>query len=360
MHVVLSGYYGFDNVGDEAILFAIIAALRNEQPDIKITVLSNNPASTVKTYQVHAINRHRMNEISRVIKESDGLISGGGSLLQDVTGIKSIPYYTSIIHLARLHKKPVFVYAQGLGPIKRKLYRQLVAYTLNKVNQITVRDWESKQLLQQIGVRQNAILVPDPVLGLDGTSFVYEGFLANNPFITVSVRNWNTDTHFMGEIASALDKLAHEGYEIVFVPMHGKHDEIASQETAAEMNQSSTIIPGKLSMEEKVAIIGKSHLLIGMRLHALIFSAITHTPFIAISYDPKIDAFASILEQPVAGHVTKNNWDGTTLYHDTHENFKNRMQTIAMLKQKVAALNKNAVHTARLALETFSINQTND
>ena len=355
MHVVLSGYYGFDNVGDEAILFSIITALRNKQSDIKITVLSNNPASTKKTYQVNAVNRHRIHEISRVIKESDGLISGGGSLLQDVTGIKSIPYYTSIIQIATFHKKPVFVYAQGMGPINRKFCKKLVAFTLNKVDRITVRDLDSKKLLQQLGVKQNTMIVPDPVLGLDGTLFEYNGIITDDSFITVSVRDWKTDTQFKRKIANCLDKLVQQGYSIVFVPMHGKHDEIASRETAAEMKADSTIISSQLPMQEKIAIIGKSNLLIGMRLHALIFSAITHTPFIAISYDPKIDAFASICEQPVAGHVAENDWDGFSLYECTNNKLHNRIQTIDVLKQKVANLREDAVNTSVLALETFSL-----
>ena len=45
MHVVLSGYYGFDNVGDDAILFSIIPSSEKDSGSIDITVLSNNPAA---------------------------------------------------------------------------------------------------------------------------------------------------------------------------------------------------------------------------------------------------------------------------------------------------------------------------
>lgn len=354
MHIVISGYYGFDNVGDEAILFSIITALKRKQPDIKVTVLSNNPEATKNLYKVDAVNRHRINDIIHVIKVSDGLISGGGSLLQDATGIKSIPYYTGIIQLARVYKKPVFIYAQGIGPINRTFCKRLVAMTLNKVNRITVRDWGSKQFLQQIGVKQETTIAPDPVLGLDSSSFEYNGMLPDNPFIAVSVRSWSTDTYYKRKIASCLDKLASDGYSILFVPMHGAHDEIASKETAAEMKASSQIISGQLSMQGKIAIIGKSKLLIGMRLHALIFSAITYTPFIAISYDPKIDAFASIFDQGVVGHVAKDDWDGTTLYEHTRKKLENRMQVTDILKDRVKGFQEDAVNTAELALETFA------
>ena len=44
--IVLSGYYGFDNIGDEAVLYAILSALRKTIKDVEVTVLSNNPDKT--------------------------------------------------------------------------------------------------------------------------------------------------------------------------------------------------------------------------------------------------------------------------------------------------------------------------
>ena len=91
--VVLSGYYGFDNIGDEAVLYSIISLLKKNIPNVQITVLSNNPDKTSILYQVEAVNRWNLKKIISVIKKSDLVISGGGSLLQDVTSNKTIPYY---------------------------------------------------------------------------------------------------------------------------------------------------------------------------------------------------------------------------------------------------------------------------
>ena len=44
-------------------------------------------------------------------------------------------------------------------------------------------------------------------------------------------------------------------------------------------------------------------LVIGMRLHALILAAAAHVPALAISYDPKVDAFAEQVAQPIAGRA---------------------------------------------------------
>ncbi len=360
VHVVLSGYYGFDNVGDEAILFSIISALRNLQKDIQITVLSNNPEATEKTYGVQAVNRWKLKEVSTALKGADGLISGGGSLLQDQTGMKSIPYYSGIMQIAKMHKKPVFVYAQGMGPINKGISKMIVRNTLNKVDQVTVRDEDSKALLESIGVRGSIPIVPDPVTGLDGNNFSSkwledkknEADLTN--YISVSVRDWPTSVDYKQKIVDSLDLLAENGETIVFVPMHGEHDAKTSKELAQMMKQKSMVASADLSIEEKIAVIGYSQLLIGMRLHSLIFSSIYYTPFIAISYDPKIDAFAKIAGQPIIGHVETDNWNGNMLYEQAVKMLKNRQSIVDTMKSTIQPIQNQAVETARLAFDLFS------
>lgn len=356
MHVVLSGYYGFDNVGDEAILFSIIEALREVKPNITITVLSNNPQSTEQTYNVRAINRWKLTEVIGAIRESDGLISGGGSLLQDQTGIRSIPYYAGIMKIAQMLGKPVFMYAQGIGPVRQFIGKMVTKMVVNKVNHVTVRDTDSKQLLENIGIKRPISIVPDPVLGLDGQQFGNKWVKdvgVTGEFLSVSVRHWSTNTSFMEKIAKTLDMLVGQGYEIVFVPMHGTHDEEASMETKSFMKENSYVAPGDLSIQEKISIIGESKLLIGIRLHSLIFAAITYTPFVALSYDPKIDSFASIVDQPVAGHIAKDDWDEQSLYNKVEHSLKHYSVQQEILKNKVDVYKQHARETPNLAIKTF-------
>lgn len=357
MHVVLSGYYGFDNVGDDAILLSIIQALRKLQSDIDITVLSNNPAATEKTYGVKAVNRWKMNEIRQVLKTADGLISGGGSLMQDQTGMKTIPYYAGVIQLAKWLKKPVFVYAQGMGPINHPVSKFIVRKAFNKV-EITVRDTASQSLLTEIGVKKEALVVPDPVIGLNGSAFhtnwLADASLSANTYIAISVRDWPSTVNYKQKIAASLDQLVRNGEQIVFLPMHGEHDAKSSQEVVALMQEKSIIAPADLSIEEKIAVIGQSKLLIGMRLHSLIFSAINSTPFIAISYDPKIDAFAEIVDQPNIGHVEVDDWDGTVLYEQSIKVIEQLSTIQENMHQKVQGLQAAAETTAKLALEAFT------
>ncbi|GJM73648.1 hypothetical protein HMSSN036_58640 [Paenibacillus macerans] len=169
--IVLSGYYGFRNSGDEAVLKSILLALEEEGltsgVDIKPVVLSNDPEWTRRTYGVEAVHRMKLSEVRKAIKSSNGLISGGGSLLQDATGVMTIPYYLGFIKLAQWMGKPTFVYAQGIGPVKRKFFRPLIAAVFRRCDYISVRDAESAALLRSMGLRGgNVEVVPDPVMGL--------------------------------------------------------------------------------------------------------------------------------------------------------------------------------------------------
>lgn len=353
MRIVLSGYYGFDNVGDEAILYSMIQALRKEDKDIKITVLSNQPEKTARQYGVDAVNRWNLQEVRQALKGACGLISGGGSLLQDATSSKTIPYYTGIIWLARLLKKPVFIYAQGMGPFNKSFSRALVKKTLEKT-EITVRDKASKNLLQEIGVKKEIHIVPDPVLGIELNEFKSPWWEEQNfsqPVMAVSVRDWPSEVPFAEKIAASLDRL--EKMDIVFVPMHGEHDDAFSRKVASLMKRKAYIAPYEASIEEKISIIGKSNLLVGMRLHALIFASVVDTPFIALSYDPKIDAFAEIAKQLVAGHVCEQNWDENTLYELILEKQEHLSEEKEKLIEVIRPQRELAQQTAKKALAYF-------
>ncbi|ANU13985.1 CsaB protein [Planococcus halocryophilus Or1] len=356
MRVVLSGYYGFDNVGDEAILYAIIHSLKEYDPNIEIMVLSNKPEKTAETYRVQAVNRWSLREVRAAIKSSDGLISGGGSLLQDKTGRKSIPYYAGVMKIAQQLKKPVFVYAQGMGPIDSKINQMIVKHVLNSVELLTVRDQQSKQLLEKVGVTSPIELVPDPVMGIDTSSF-QSSWLSQQDFqgkvITVSVRDWENDDFAFQEIARGLDQLATKGREIVFVPMHGKHDFKTSRKVAELMKNSAHIAPHDSTIQEKMAIIKESDVLFGMRLHALIFAAVGYTPFVALSYDPKIDSFANIVGQPVLGHVESKDWNATGLVEAVEHILSNYPDELEKITGVVMPLQKSANETAHAVIDSI-------
>lgn len=355
MKVLISGYYGFYNIGDEAILKSIIEALRNEDPKIDIVVLSNDVEYTKSTYKVNAINRWKLNDIYKELLKCDGLISGGGSLFQDVTSSRSILYYIGIIWLAKLAKKTIFIYAQGVGPINKKNNRRIVGKIFNKVDYITLRDKESKLLLNSIGVRKDIDIVPDPVMGfnIENYAFKLPEYYTNDDYITVSIRDWKkNNSEFQKNIALTCDKIIESGINVVFIPMHGEHDEKISIEIANMMKYNAKVLSKNLTMEEKMMYIKESKLMIGMRLHALIFAATVGTPMIGISYDPKIDSYLKLIEQPSIGNV-EIEWSPLELTNMVLDIISNYDNEKIILENKTHKLKSLAPYTAKKALETF-------
>ena len=84
MKVVLSGYYGFDNAGDEALLSAIKSSL-HQLRGVEITVLSGNPHKTAQLHGLQAVYYMNPLQLIKELGQADLLISGGGSIFQDIT-----------------------------------------------------------------------------------------------------------------------------------------------------------------------------------------------------------------------------------------------------------------------------------
>ncbi|MGI6685692.1 MAG: polysaccharide pyruvyl transferase CsaB [Bacillota bacterium] len=350
--VILSGYYGFNNIGDEAVLASIIQALQREIPEVQVTVLSNDPSKTEKQYGVKAVNRWSLPQIIPVLKGCDLFISGGGSLLQDVTGPKSIIYYLALIRLARFFRKPVMIYAQGIGPINRPWARNLVGRVLNKVNLITLRDEDSRADLASMGVTRPPIMVTaDPVLGWENQN---ERVIPENlknldwdqgKFVGISLRHWPGLNP--GELAELGDYLVKEGFQPIFLPFHFPGDISVCREVAKLMKEESYLIKDNLSALEMMDIIGKMDLVIGMRLHALIMSGAQGVPFVAISYDPKVERFTKQMGQTAACSV--ENMSCKDLKKIVEQNLENYSLIKEKLLEKGATYRKDAQETAKWA-----------
>lgn len=318
---MLSGYYGFGNSGDEAVLQSILLALEEQgsRAGVRIepTVLSSRPDTTRRMYGVHAVHRMRPADVFEAVRGSDGLISGGGSLLQDATGIKTIPYYLAVLKLAQWLGKPTFIYSQGVGPVRRRLFYPWIAHVFNRCEYISVRDAESAALLAEMGVADERVsVVPDPVMGLplkegDGgeKGAAREG---RTPVVGVSVRYWNKDRSDLRLVAECLDYLlAQNGgtLDMRFLPFHLPSDEQASAEVIGQMKlankRNTTIVRGVEEPQEMLAQVRECDLLIGMRLHSLIYAASQYVPLAGISYDPKIDQFLNRLDMQAVGSTAR-------------------------------------------------------
>ncbi|QJC53798.1 polysaccharide pyruvyl transferase CsaB [Paenibacillus albicereus] len=314
LRIAISGYYGFRNSGDEAVLKSILLALEAEGSAqgvrIEPIVLSGDPAWTESMYGVQAAGRMSPGGLLRTIARCDGLISGGGSLLQDVTGSKTIPYYAGILKLAQLLGKPTFIYAQGVGPVLNRCMDGLIRHVMTRSAYVSVRDAESAELLGRMGVPSERIsVVPDPVMGLPlpkGAEATAGDARDRTPVVGISLRRWRKDGADLIRAAEALGELARRRpVRLRFLPFHTPADAEASREAMERLGELGPGSSAELAEpgddpQRMLLEVSRCDLLVGMRLHALIYAAGQRVPMLGISYDPKIDQFLARLQERAA------------------------------------------------------------
>ena len=355
--IVISGYYGFTNAGDEAMLAAMIEALTDLEPEIKITVISGNPVDTRQRHGVNAVYRLNYPEIARVLHRSDLLISGGGSLLQDVTSDRSLYYYLSIMMLAQKMNKPVMLYAQGIGPVRGSLAKNAMRVIGNMVDLITVRDEGSRLELASLGICKPPIHVTaDPVLAMHpvdteiGRSILRRhGAEGASPLVGLSVREWKDWTHYKQVLAHCADQIMEQyGARVVLIPMQWPDDLEAARKVAVRMRNKPAILPDEYTTSELLSLVGNLDMLIGIRLHALIFAAVMHVPMIGVSYDPKIDRFLETLGERHAG--TLQNVTVDAIIARVQELWPELNRANKQREERINALRDKAFSNAELAL----------
>ena len=310
--IVLSGYYGFRNAGDEAILTAMLNSWEKLLSDTEFVVLSGDPHYTSVNYGVKSVHRFNFLGIIKAIFACDMFISGGGSLLQDVTSKKSLLYYLSLIWLAKLFGKPTMLYAQGIGPINSGFLKKLTSYVLQKVDCIAVRDEESQQFLHSLGIAEEKIKLTADVVFLlpetsleDGKILIERlGIGRENPIVGVAIRTWDNDAYF-GALVDALDNLADRGKQILLIPFQYPADMGSAKKFQRALRHPAKILDKECDTQEMLSVIGNLETVVGMRLHSLIFAATMGVPFVALEYDPKVSGFVERVGGSSAGSVDK-------------------------------------------------------
>ena len=249
--VVMSGYYGFSNAGDDAILEAIHQSILEASGEVGVTVLSNDPRETQRHYGMNAIPRFRFWKVFGALRRCDALLSGGGSLLQDRTSTRSLLYYLSIVRCAEWMGKPVMLYANGIGPVQKPANRRRVKRAVERAALVTLRDHSSARELVEMGVeRPDLHVTADPVFNLDpapkeraGELLRSAGLERGTPFAAVSVRDWPDTGSFAGELAALCDHLYRTcGMEILFLMMQPCRDRAATAQVRSAMECPSHLL----------------------------------------------------------------------------------------------------------------------
>lgn len=273
MKVLLSGYYGFGNLGDEAILSALARDLRERGHDVE--VLSADPAATRALHGVAAC--HRLHGLPLALARSDALVSGGGGLLQDATSHRSLLYYLNVLRAARAVGLRTVVFGQSLGPLSPQGARR-TGRALHGLP-VGVRDEASVDLANRMGVR--AIRVSDAALTLSPPPLERGDGLLLIPRASVAGAH------------EALVRLAREASAA------GTTVTVAALQPGADSADAEAIrraVPNAKQLtfdtpSDALRACARAEAVVSVRLHGLIFAARAGTPHLGVAYDPKVRGF---------------------------------------------------------------------
>jgi polysaccharide pyruvyl transferase CsaB len=315
--IFISGYYGFDNTGDEAILTVMLEHFRELAPGVQISVVSGDPAQTAAAHAVNAVLWSDPLAITQAVRQAGLVLIGGGGLFHDYTGFIpdalltegnwGLGFHITPAMLAALYGKPLMLYAVGVGPLFSEHGRQFTRTACEAASVITVRDAGSKEILESLGVPAEKVSVTaDPAFALAPAQperireiAAAEGLPASQPLIGVVVRHWSFGVHpvfWEKEVAAGLDLfLENAGGGVLFIPFQQipgeqENDRAVAARVRCQMKHQgrAMLLEGRYRPAELAGLLGSCDLVVGMRLHSLIFSILGKVPFVALRYDPKV------------------------------------------------------------------------
>ena len=317
MKILIIGWFGAGNIGDEAILLSELHAMRERISDAEFHILSFDPERTqrlvsglqqvVKIIGVgskHKFLRTDFRGLWHSLTTVDMVVIGGGGIFQDIYNHYPIPFFTLMVVLSKLLSKRVVIHSVGIGPIRTWIGKRLTRFASNLADSVTVRDHESKYMLASIGVNKDIGISSDPVFLLEPVkSEKVKGLLASNDLtsglkIGVCIQDllsWSNENKMA--LAEALDRTISEmGAKVVFIPFGSYRDGWFSKDSsdtvdlssarrlAAMMNERAIIIAEELDPQELLSFIGELDIIISMRLHGIIMGISQSIPVIGLTY----------------------------------------------------------------------------
>ncbi|MDF9407911.1 polysaccharide pyruvyl transferase family protein [Pelotomaculum isophthalicicum JI] len=379
--VVIAGYYGFNNIGDEAVLNSMLNDMRFFDPNIDFVVLSDKPEHTESSYKVRSVSWRELDKVIQVIENCDLLIIGGGGLFNsylEYDGNQMLSYNNSLFSvfifslplLAALLDKPCMIYAIGASNFNSSEAIAHARMAIELADICTVRDPVSVSVLRNIGCCVDKVRVTaDPAFRLQNVSservkkiFFQEDIPYGYSVLGVVLRNWD----FYGdplrtehEISKALKRFSNSFKGIIlFIPfdtntalgdLSNDKTIIARMKTYIDSNMVFSL-EGDYTPSEISSIIANCDLVLGMRLHSCIFSIKNYVPVIGLVYDQKVK---NIMD--MAGMkdflIDIKNINADNVYYLLQNLYNKRKEVSNYLLHTTDNLKKSALENAKLALE---------
>lgn len=296
--LLLAGHFGCGNLGDDAIFMGLIFGLGDA--NYEFTILSGNPEETFRNYGIRSVNRMDFGVVEQELAKCDALVFPGGSVFQDVTSVRSVAYYSRIVKMAKKAGKKVIMVGQGVGPLTRFFGKRMAAAAFNMADKIVVRDPMSVSALREMGVTKpmavgadSAFLLPEPH-GIEEASGFAVGTMRT---IGIAPRPFGKDKKKAIQVFGDLARLVFQANMVpVLIEMDKNHDgPLILEISKAQGGKIPDLrkLPNPMQLQGRMA---RMDAVIAMRLHAGILATTVGVPAMMINYDPKVAAFAKMLD----------------------------------------------------------------
>ncbi len=294
--LLLCGYYGFGNMGDDAQLLRSIEYTNKKYPHLFPCALTKEPQKNAQKFGIKCVNRKNIFKVKKQIRNSRAVVFGGGTLLQNSTSRRSLLYYLYILNYAYKKGKRIELWGNGIGYIKGKWFRRKTAVILGKCSYIGIRDKNSFAEIVRL-LRFYKITAPPMALESD---------LAARPFYTqkgkyeylknlykipdkkrkaVIILNGNQENK---SIEHHLKKLSGDGVFLAFAVMYPREDMRVSEKMCKKVGG---IIVHPIGIAELTELMRNAFLVISSRYHGLVFSCAAGTSFIGFGESEKVQGF---------------------------------------------------------------------
>ena len=346
--LLLAGYFGCGNHGDDAILLGFLEGIRSLGHEV--SVLASKPEKMVNIYGLRAVPRMDPGQVGSAMDECDALVFPGGSIFQDVSSVRSTAYYAGLVKAAKKRGKKAVLLAQGVGPLNTFFGRAFARKAFQRADLVTVRDPESAKALHDLGVRRQvltggdmAYLLPAPKPG-EGEAFGAGGMKS----VVLAPRPYGKDGRVVELFSDLTRRLFQAGFAATLVAMDEQMD-VPLIQKIAEKNGGKVPelkgVSGPIVLQERLS---RMEGVIAMRLHAGILAANSLVPAYMISYDPKVAAFANSVGAPTPPRI--ETVDAARVIDGFQTLVKDRDRRVEDLRGRLPALRKAAeVHVEALA-----------
>lgn len=269
--ILLVGYFGYGNLGDEAILAVWVSILRKKK---ELVVLSGAPERTRRWHSVQAVPKKGF---FSALRKANILLFPGGSLFQDKTSFRSNLFYASVVFTARALGKPVFFYGQGIGPFRYQASAKLAIASLQKATLLTVRDRTSMRFCQENHIPAR--------LARDAALLLPQAPLCKEHYVFVPYKRED-------QLKKVLLEISRHWVQFLFHPRHDlplfKNQPVASWNKILNPFQNASFV-------------------FACRYHAALFALSAQVPLLIYGDDPKLKALAEENNIPRIEHLVTSN-----------------------------------------------------